>query len=166
MAFFPCVRFENQIMLWFRGQNYAQKEWTDEQKMEYDMKLLTEVKQNYDLVNKLFLICYRKGLQMVFENPFSEEHFLRRYWCIAPKIIDRDRTARGDYFNKPTQYWFVNREPSNNMLFETVNDNFVGCKSAIEWASKETTGIDASQKTIRSMIHPDYANRFIREFIL
>lgn len=24
-AFFPCIRFENQIMLWFRGQSASQK---------------------------------------------------------------------------------------------------------------------------------------------
>ena len=134
--------------------------------MLHDMQLLTEVKQNYDLVNQLFLICHRRKLRLIFENPYSEEHFLRRYWCVLPKVIDKDRTARGDYFNKPTQYWFENCEPSNNVIFEMTNNNFVGGTSAIEWATRNTTGIDASQKTIRSMIHPDYANRFIREFIL
>ena len=169
MAFFPCVRFENQIMLWFRGQSASQMNWTDVEKMEHDMKLLEEVKHNYDLVNMLFIICYRKNLKMVFENPFSEEHFLRRYWCLPPKVIDRDRTARGDYFNKPTQYWFVNCEPKNNMIFEVVPDNFIGVKDAIRCMCKkeqyEKMGAD-SFKTARSMIHPDYANRFIREFIL
>ena len=32
-AFFPCVRFENQIMLFFRGQANQQKDYTIEQKM-------------------------------------------------------------------------------------------------------------------------------------
>lgn len=166
MAFFPCVRFENQVMLWFRGQSNTQKDWDYETKMLYDMKLLKELHANYDLVNQLFLICMRRGFKLIFENPFSEEHFLRRYWCISPSIIDRDRTERGDYFTKPTQYWFINCEPKNNMIFEPTNNNFVGCKDAIRNATRKTTGIDASQKTIRSMIHPDYANRFIREFIL
>jgi hypothetical protein len=30
----------------------------------------------------------------------------------------------------------------------------------------ESAGINATRKVARSMIHPDYANRFIREFIL
>ena len=101
MAFFPCVRFENQIMLWFRGQNYGQKTWSLEQKMEYDMKLLDELRENYFVVNKLFIVCLRKNLRLVMENPYSEEHFLRRYWCYLPDIIDKDRRENGDYFAKP-----------------------------------------------------------------
>ncbi len=31
IAFFPCVRFENQIMLSFRGQAYGMKKWTDKE---------------------------------------------------------------------------------------------------------------------------------------
>ena len=27
LAFFPCIRFENQIMLFFRGQAFQQKNW-------------------------------------------------------------------------------------------------------------------------------------------
>ena len=27
IAFFPCIRFENQIMLSFRGQAYQMSEW-------------------------------------------------------------------------------------------------------------------------------------------
>ena len=33
------------------------EEWTYRQKMEHDMKLLSEVKDNYDLVNNLFILC-------------------------------------------------------------------------------------------------------------
>ena len=54
IAFFPCVRFENQIMLAFRGQAHGMEKWDYKQKMLHDMKLLSEVKENYDLVNKMF----------------------------------------------------------------------------------------------------------------
>jgi len=166
MAFFPCIRFENQIMLWFRGDSKTQRKWNNEEKIAYDIKLMEELAHNYILVNKLFTICYRKGLQMVFENPFSEEHFLRRYWCISPSVIDKDRTERGDYFVKPTQYWFVNREPRNNPIFEVTKDNSLPMKNALGYATGKRMGMNISQKVARSMIHPDYANRFIREFIL
>ena len=98
LAFFPCVRFENQIMLAFRGQSHGMEKWSLRQKMEHDMKLLSEVKYMYDLVNKMFIVCMEKGLKLVMENPYSEEHFLRRYWCFPPSIIDRDRRMNGDYF--------------------------------------------------------------------
>jgi hypothetical protein len=168
MAFFPCVRFENQIMLSFRGQAYQMREWSDEQKMKYDMKLLDEVNRMYKLINKLFLICMNRNLKLIVENPYSEEHFLRRYWCIPPTIIDRDRRERGDYFKKPTQYWFINCEPKNNLFFEAMPQNSIGVTDPIRMMKKGDWNCicENNRNVARSMIHPDYANRFIREFII
>lgn len=160
-AFFPCIRFENQIMLWFRGQSASQKKWSLEEKFEFDMNLLKEVSFMYDLVNKMFIICTRKGLKLVMENPYSEEHFLRRYWCYSPAIIDRDRRDSGDYFKKPTQYWFVNFKPKNNLVFEAID--YVKTKII---AKSRVNDDGLSVKTQRSMIHPQYADRFIRQYIL
>lgn len=169
MAFFPCVRFENQIMLWFRGQCYSQKNWSLERKMKHCMTLQDELAENYKLVNMLFIICIQKGLRLIMENPYSQEHFLRRYWCYLPSVIDEDRRERGDYFKKPTQYWFLNIEPSNNLIMEVTNDNAIKEKDAIRHSCRAKNSIgmqDVKEETFRSLIHPDYANRFIREFIL
>lgn len=168
MAFFPCVRFENQIMLSFRGQQNGIKDWTYKQKMKYDMELMTELKENYDTVNKLFILCMDRNLKLVMENPFSEEHFLRRYWCYPPSIIDRDRRENGDFYAKPTQYWFLNCQPKNNLLFEAITYNHLGVKDANRFMKKEDyqkTGAK-TKKEARSMIHPDYANRFIRQYLI
>lgn len=169
MAFFPCIRFENQIMLFFRGQASQMKQWSLTQKMENCMQLQKELTEMYELVNKLFIICIDRGLKLIVENPYSEEHYLRRYWCLLPSIIDRDRRQRGDYYKKPTQFWFVNCEPKHNFIFEAQNINAVQAKDAIRMMSKkdlEACGITVDKKTARSMIHPDYANRFIREFVI
>lgn len=168
LAFFPCIRFENQIMLAFRGQSHGMEKWDYERKMEHDMKLLEEVKAMYDLVNKLFIVCIRKGLKLVMENPYSEEHFLRRYWCYLPAIIDKDRRENGDFLKKPTQYWFLNLNPHNNLVFEPID--YVGFDSSDR--IRMMTSEDAKKmgaKTIkqaRSMIHPQYANRFIRQYLI
>lgn len=167
-AFFPCVRFEDQILLHFRGQSYGQKNWPLQKKMSNCIKLQNEVANMYELVNKLFIICFDRGLKLIFENPYSEQHYLRRYWCYKPSIIDYDRRERGDYFKKPTQYWFVNCKPKHNLIFEVTNYNALDCKHAIRTMTKDTykkTGAK-NRKAARSMIHPDYANRFIREYIL
>lgn len=160
-AFFPCIRFENQIMLWFRGQSVSQKGWSLEKKCEFDMNLLEEVLHMYSLVNKLFIICIRRGLKLIMENPYSEEHFLRRYWCYSPAVIDKDRRDSGDYFKKPTQYWFVNFKPKNNLVFEAID--YVKTKII---AKSRVNDDGLSVKTQRSMIHPQYADRFIRQYIL
>lgn len=168
MAFFPCIRFENQIMMFFRGQAYQQDKWSLEDKMEYDMNLLDEVNSMYKLVNKLFIVCIRGGYRMILENPFSEEHFLRRYWCFLPSVIDRDRRDNGDYFKKPTQYWFLNCSPEQNILFEPLPNNGIDAKDPIRTMTKEEwtqTGA-SSCKVARSMIHPDYADRFVRQYVL
>lgn len=172
MVFFPCVRFENQIMLAFRGQSHGMEKWDFKRKMMHCMKLLDELKQNYDLVNKMFIICMDKHLRLIMENPFSEEHFLRRYWCFPATIIDKDRRKNGDWFKKPTQFWFLNIKPLNNILSETANDNSIKAtgKGKDEWEKR--TGKDLyktgakSIKEARSMIHPEYANRFIRQYLI
>lgn len=168
LAFFPCIRFENQVMLMFRGQQYQIKNKSYEEKMLHDMELLDEVNEMYKYVNKLFIVCIRKKLKLVMENPYSEEHFLRRYWCYPATIIDKDRRLNGDYYKKPTQYWFLNCDPKNNFLFEALPYNAIEQKSAIENMNSTTfekMGVN-NRKTARSMIHPEYANRFIRQYLI
>lgn len=167
MAFFPCIRFENQIMLSFRGQLHGMEKWTYRQKMEHDMKLLGELKVNYDTVNQLFILCIERNLKLIMENPFSEEHFLRRYWCYPPSIIDKDRRENGDYYKKPTQFWFLNCEPKNNFVAEPLEWNSIGLKDANRYMTKEIYQEYANTlKEARSMIHPSYARRFIKMQIL
>lgn len=168
LSFFPCVRFENQIMLAFRGQSHGMEKWDAKQKMLNDMRLMEELKHNYDLVNKLFIMCIDRKLRLVMENPYSEEHFLRRYWCYPPAIIDKDRRKNGDFIKKPTQYWFLNIEPKNNLVFEPMEYVDFYLKDAIKTMDK-TNRDKMGAKTIkqaRSMIHPQYASRFIRQYLI
>ena len=167
LAFFPCIRFEAEILLSFRGQKHGMEKWTYKRKMENCMRLMDELNHNYDLVNKLFIICMDRGLPLIVENPYSEEHFLRRYWCYPPSIIDRDRRVKGDFMKKPTQYWFVNIEPKNNLIFEPL-EPVPELKDAVRFMNKDYANKMGARsiKTARSMIHPQYANRFIRQYIL
>lgn len=122
IAFFPCVRFENQIQLNFRGTNYSLRKWSEEKKLEYDLKLHRELTELYELVTKLAIVCLRRKIALIIENPYSTTHYLVKYWAIQAKIIDTDRTRRGDYYKKPTQFWFINCEPKQNMILKsTIN---------------------------------------------
>jgi len=142
LAFFPCVRFEVQIIMNFKGKAFGVKDWSLEKKMEYDLKLHEELHLLYCLISKLVIVVKKKNLKLVIENPYSTQHYLTRYWALEPSIIDKDRRDMGDAFEKPTQYWFINCEPKNNFIFEslvvhktkkisncqTVNDNPRLCK--------------------------------------
>lgn len=154
LAFFPCVRFEDQIQMGFRGTMVQMKDWTQEQKLEYDLKLHAELHQLYCIITKLAIVCLKLGFPLIIENPWSTTHYLYKYWCIPYTFKDTDRRDMGDHYKKPTQYWFIGREPSNNFIFETM------VKKGIE---KKVIDVN---KVERSMIAPEYANRFIREFII
>ena len=164
MAFFPCVRFEDQILLGFRGELFQFKDWSDEKKLEYDLTLHNELHELYGLITKMVIIAKRTGLKMIIENPYTEQHYLTRYWCLKPKLIDRDRRMRGDYYKKPTQYWFINCEPQHNFIFEP--QVYHTGWSPVEFAHRNTGVANASRQVARSMISKEYANRFIREQIL
>lgn len=160
LAFFPCVRFEDQIQMHFRGTSYQYKNYTNEQKLELDLKLHKELSELYELITKLAVICIRKNIPLMIENPYSTTHYLVKYWAIPYTILDKDRTLNGDYYKKPTQYWFINCKPKNNFIFESITKVE---KKICNYVIK-TNGIDRT--VVRSMIHPQYASRFIRHYIL
>ena len=153
IAFFPCIRFEDQIIMHFKGEAFNVNKWTVERKLEKDLQLHNELHQLYCLITKLALICIRKKIPLIIENPYSTQHYLQRYWAIKPSLIDMDRRDMGDYFEKPTQYWFINCEPKGNFIFEMVD-------------RKKTKKVIDSNTVERSLISKDYARRFIREFII
>lgn len=160
IAFFPCIRFEEQIILHFRGEASIQKKYSLEKKLECDLKFHKELSDLYSYITKLVLVCIKKNIPLIIENPFGSQHYLTRYWCLKPSIIDKNRYLNGDYYEKPTQYWFINCEPKHNFIFEPLE--YVEKKSIIH--AKKCGNL--SHTKMRSMIHPQYAKRFIKEFIL
>ena len=168
IAFFPCTRFEDQILLYFRGDTCTIQKHPIDKKLEYSMRLHTELHRNYMDISKLCLIAIKRNLKLIIENPYAEQHYLKRYWCVKPSIIDHDRRDNGDYFRKPTQYFFVGFEPKYNFLMEPIPNNTVDIKMPIRSARKDMWDAvgAADRQTARSMMHPDYANRFIRQYIL
>jgi hypothetical protein len=161
LAFFPCTYFEVQSQLWFAGNNAAQLKWSIKDKCEYAMNRHVELNRMYVLLNKLVVACLDREIRLVIENPSNGLHYLKTYWCVKPTIVDKDRTLNGDYYKKPTQYWFINFEPQYNIIFEPIE--------YVETRQISTVGKGCDQNTrteMRSEIHPQYANRFIRQFIL
>lgn len=154
MAFFPCIRFSNQAYMMFQCTQRQLKDLSDLEKIDKVMEFHNELSFLYDMFCKLCCICLRNNLKLIIENPYSQEHYLTRYFPIKPKIIDMDRIKRGDNFKKPTQYWFINCEPKNNFVMGPI--------SLAEIKRIHTT----YNKVERSLINPNYAERFIREFVL
>lgn len=159
MAFFPCTRFESRVPLLFRGESYQQKNHTTQQKLEYSLKLHDELHELYTLLCKMCIVALKKKIKMVIENPATQPHYLTSYFPIRPSLIDKDRHANGDYFKKPTQYFFLNFKPQANFLMEAVE-----YQKLEKIYNPHICGM--SRQTSRSMIHPNYARRFIYNNVL
>lgn len=160
LAFFPCTRFESQIKMFFSGDHYTAQKQTDLQKLEYVMKLHEELHFLYIMLCKLFCISIVGGWRLIVENPANPPHYLTNYFPIKAAVIDRDRTKNGDFYKKPTQYWFVNCAPEQNMFFEPIQEHEV-------WKIEKQVSVDGvNRQVMRSLMHPQYAHRFIRMFII
>lgn len=162
IAFFPCIRFSANVVLYMTGVASQLRNYTDEQKLEYSRQYNKEQSELYQLISKLFIIAYRKNLRMIVENPYTQPHYLTTYFPIKPKLIDKDRTILGDKFKKPTQYWFINIEPKNNRL--SLNRSFEFGKQKVVY---HVNSWDLRRNIIeRSIMEPKYAENFIKKYIL
>lgn len=159
LAFFPCTQFECQKNMFFRGNAFQMKNFTDEEKLASNLFYHKQLHEYYELITKLAILCLRKNLKLVIENPYNQPHYLTSYWSLKPSIVDTNRRLHGDYYKKPTQYWFINCEPKSNVVnmeFQEVEKRIV---SPNEWSSKPLV-------RERSEIHPQYAEWFIRSYLI
>ena len=115
----------------------------------------------FGLLYKMCGVALMRGIRIIVENPWAMNTYLKQnVFLKEPSVIDMDRTRRGDYYIKPTAYWFFNCEPTNGMSFQKPKErkkSIIHCKPSGEKSlcSEE-----------RSMISPDYARNFICDFIL
>lgn len=159
MAFFPCIYFcaHSQMHMSFGHTNYrklSMKEKTD--------KILERSENRehfFKLAVMMLSVAKQRGIRIIMENPWSEQTFLKANFVMPPTLVDNNRMLRGDYYVKPTAYWYINCEPTHGKSYQydkekkTIINSKMGAKAGL--CSEE-----------RSMIHPDYARNFICDFIL
>lgn len=159
IAFFPCIYFDclSQMNFGWFCNNY--KNLTTKQKSDKILERSQNRERFLRIAVMMFAICDMKGLRIIMENPFSMQTFLRGNFIYQPTIIDNDRTLRGDKYKKPTGYWFMNCEPTNNLTIEKLHK---GKRIIYE---RGTKGGGICNET-RSMITKEYAHNFICDFII
>ena len=157
IAFFPCIYFTGSSNpLFFNGTAYHKP------KKDCIPLIIDRNKKRayfYENLLKLCGIVYNKNFRLIFENPYSEQHYLKYNFLEKPKVFDKNRMLRGDYFIKPTAYWFINCEPTFGESFQQDKEQ----KIIRQIPSGKGDGLCSEE---RSMIHPDYARNFICDFIL
>lgn len=119
-----------------------------------------KIHESYMLLCRLIKLFLEKGLRLVVENPATTPHYLTTYF-LPCTFVDKDRRIDGDYYRKPTQYWFFGFEPKRNLVFEPLEhvDNLI-------INNVTSTTLKMNRQTARSLIHPQYARRFIKRYIL
>ena len=160
LAFFPCIYFTGSVNpCYFTLENQNYKNLSLDEKLNKILERAKDRAYFYELIIKLVGVCLLRGIRVVIENPYSTLHYLSNNFFKPPTIIDKNRMLRGDYFIKPTGYWFFNCEPTFGMSYQNDKKKKTvwGCKSAPK------AGLCSEE---RSLISPDYARNFICDFII
>lgn len=158
-AFFPCIYFNEHNEMYFCGTTFNFRKLTPAAKIRAIIDR-SELRQTfYKKVLQLIAICEERNLKMVIENPYNAHHYWRFNFPNYPKVIDMDRTLRGDYFKKPTQYIFIGFEPGNRRSLSKIHKR----QYIEDMPSSPVSGMCSAE---RSMISPEYAHNFICDFIL
>lgn len=177
IAFFPCIKFCNIAEY---NQRSAQEKWRRD---GMDIHRIYELlKKESDERYKLYQLCLKmhavvefRGFRMIMENPWNELNYTNHFWFKRVTLIDRDRTRRGDYFHKPTGYWFTGCEPTYGQTFQPTPQKDivltgVRMTSADMHKQKHKIAAGSSKSGLcseeRSMISPTYARNFICDKIL
>lgn len=159
LAFFPCIYFNatSQMLFSFTHRNY--RNLSVMQKAEQILRRSKKREEYFRLSVMMMAIAHDRGLRLIMENPWSEQTFLKANFVAAPSLVDSNRMLRGDYFCKPTAYWFVNCSPTQGMSIQNDKEK----RRIIGEKPLKGGGIC---NTERSMISPDYARNFICDFII
>ena len=159
VAFYPCIYFcaTSQIAFHLGCRNY--RKLNDVQKIKKILERSDKRKEFFDRLLKFVSVCLSKNIRMIFENPWSEQTYLKANFLKAPDVVDMNRMERGDFYEKPTAYWFWNCEPTHG--FSRQNDKKQ--KTIMKAKGGIHAGICSEEK---SLISSDYARNWICDFVI
>lgn len=160
MAFFPCIYFETIQQLCFALAKNDFRNKPMQFQIEYAIDRLDKRTLFHKLLYKLLWVAYDKHFRLIIENPATAPNYLITGQNFpTPTVVDKNRMLRGDVFKKPTAYWFVNCQPTHCHTLQLDKEQ----KIIDKCRCSPRAGLCSEE---RSMIHPDYARKFICDFIL
>ena len=162
VAFFPCIEISSVAQFWYSLSQRNIRQWNDmQQKFDYMIEKNSRRAYMFGLLYKLCGVAMIRGIRLIFENPWAMNTYLKQnVFLKEPSLVDNDRTRRGDYYTKPTAYWYFNCEPTYGASLQQPKE----LRGAI--VHKKPSGQAGLCSEERSMISPDYARNFICDFIL
>lgn len=160
MAFFPCIYFEELQMNYYSLNTNNNRHKPETERIVDAIERLQNRTYFHTILYKLVYVVKKFNLRLIIENPCTKPHYLIDTNNFPkPSLVDKNRMLRGDYFRKPTAYWYFNCEPTNGYSYQNDKEQKIikNCKPG------KKSGICSEE---RSMISPDYARNFICDFIL
>ena len=145
------------MLISYTHKNY--KNLSPRQRIEAILERAANRELYFARLVKMYGIAKERGLKMIIENPWSEQTFLKQNFPESPAVVDKNRLLRGDYYVKPTAYWFINASPTSRTSFQPRKAG----KNICQIEPNHMPGICNEE---RSMISPDYARNFICDFVL
>lgn len=160
IAFFPCIYFESLQMTYYSLESINYRKKTMEEKIKSTVDRIIKRADFHVLLYKLVYMAEKKGLRLIIENPATKPNYLiDTQNFIKPTFVDNNRMLRGDFYKKPTAYWFYNCEPT--VGFSRQNDKEQ--KTIMKTRGAKQAGICGTE---RSLISSDYARNWICDFVL
>lgn len=153
-AFFPCTYFSGMQILNYKTNPPQFYKYTDLMRIEFNREKMNGLFVFYNTFLNFYEFMLKNKIRTVIENPYSPGNFLSRYFPLLPKIIIEDRTIYGDYYKKPTQFFFINCEPDYGMI------NFYYYIKKPKTIKKTPNGIK------RSLISTNFAENFIKSHLM
>lgn len=159
VAFYPCIYFcaTSQMAFYLSCTNYRKLSF--EQKIDKILERADKREEFYKRLIRLCAVCVKKGIRLIVENPWSEQTYLKANFIKTPDLVDNNRLLRGDFYKKPTAYWYWNCKPTYGESYQNDKKQ----KTIMSSKSGKQAGICSTE---RSMISPDYARNFICDFII
>lgn len=160
IAFFPCVYFETVQMCYYQCTHKNNRHKPMIGRIDDAIERIEQRTRYHVLLYKMVRNALSRNLRLIIENPATSPSYLIGMQNFPdPTFIDKNRMLRGDYFVKPTAYWFFNCKPTYGQSFKMAQYK----KTILNTKKSGTAGICS---TDRSMISPDYARNFICDFII
>ena len=174
IAFFPCIYFSALSQMQMSLTEVNKRNMPIEARYEAVIERSRNRQRFLELLIMLMGTCEIRGLRLIVENPWDMQTYLKTGFIKQPSLIDNDRTKRGDYFQKPTAFWFINCEPTHGSTFQPTPEErkmrIPMHKEQDDKYGRERLATHKAKTGIcdegRSMITEDYARYFIADFIL
>ena len=158
-AFFPCIYFCATSQMAFSWGCINYRGLDVKQKTEKILERSANREYFLGLAIKMLCVAKERGIKLIMENPWAEQTFLKSNFILPPTLVDKNRMLRGDYYIKPTAYWFINCDPTHGCSFQKDKEK----KTIMKAKRGKEAGLCSEE---RSLISPDYARNFICDFII